>query len=389
MALAAAAVWLLAMHVLDLYWLVMPNLHTAGLAPSLLDVAALIGCVGVFLAAFGWLLQASGAGAVARSAPAGIAHLRERLTQYVGKGTPPCPSTSRPWPAWLPCSPVPPAPLFAGDIVGTVTYTGKVPTLEAASPWTPTRPAPPSTAASRCRTRRWCSAPATPWATSWCASRAPARAPPAAPATPVVIDQKGCQYYPHVARHPGRPDPQAEQLRRPAPQRARPAQGQHAVQHGDAGQPQGGGPQVRQGRGHVPGQVRRPPLDDGVRRRLHHTPTSRSSGKDGKFKISGLPPGTYEVEAWHEKLGVKTAKVTVAASASRPPPTSRSRRRASDRANDRVTLSRSRESHGHNRTSRPLIDEAAHEHAEHHARWASGASTCSRPTTRSSASSMR
>jgi hypothetical protein len=37
------------------------------------------------------------------------------------------------------------------------------------------------------------------------------------------------------------------------------------------------------------------------------------SGKDGKFSIGGLPDGTYEVEAWHEKLGVKTGTVTVAA----------------------------------------------------------------------------
>jgi plastocyanin len=36
------------------------------------------------------------------------------------------------------------------------------------------------------------------------------------------------------------------------------------------------------------------------------------SGKDGKFSIGGLPDGTYEVEAWHEKLGVKTGTVTVA-----------------------------------------------------------------------------
>jgi plastocyanin len=37
------------------------------------------------------------------------------------------------------------------------------------------------------------------------------------------------------------------------------------------------------------------------------------SGENGKFTISGLPPGTYEVEAWHERLGTKSASVTVAA----------------------------------------------------------------------------
>lgn len=57
MALAAASVWLLVMHLLDLYWLVMPNLHAAGPVLSLLDVAALIGCCGVFLAAFGGALR--------------------------------------------------------------------------------------------------------------------------------------------------------------------------------------------------------------------------------------------------------------------------------------------------------------------------------------------
>jgi hypothetical protein len=56
-ALASAAGWLLVMHLLDLHWLVMPKLHPEGLAPSLLDGAALIGSIGVFLAAFGWSLR--------------------------------------------------------------------------------------------------------------------------------------------------------------------------------------------------------------------------------------------------------------------------------------------------------------------------------------------
>jgi plastocyanin len=35
---------------------------------------------------------------------------------------------------------------------------------------------------------------------------------------------------------------------------------------------------------------------------------------DGKFSIPNLEPGTYEIEAWHEKLGTQKATVTVGAS---------------------------------------------------------------------------
>jgi plastocyanin len=38
------------------------------------------------------------------------------------------------------------------------------------------------------------------------------------------------------------------------------------------------------------------------------------TGPDGKFTISGLDPGTYEITAWQERLGTKTASVTVGAS---------------------------------------------------------------------------
>jgi hypothetical protein len=37
------------------------------------------------------------------------------------------------------------------------------------------------------------------------------------------------------------------------------------------------------------------------------------TGPNGRVTLAGLPPGTYTVEAWHEKLGTKTQQITVAA----------------------------------------------------------------------------
>jgi plastocyanin len=42
-------------------------------------------------------------------------------------------------------------------------------------------------------------------------------------------------------------------------------------------------------------------------------PFFSATGTDGKFTISGLDPGTYEITAWHERLGTQTATVTVGA----------------------------------------------------------------------------
>lgn len=36
------------------------------------------------------------------------------------------------------------------------------------------------------------------------------------------------------------------------------------------------------------------------------------TGEDGRFELSGLSPGTYELEAWHPVLGLRTAKVKLA-----------------------------------------------------------------------------
>ena len=37
------------------------------------------------------------------------------------------------------------------------------------------------------------------------------------------------------------------------------------------------------------------------------------TGTDGKYTISGLDAGTYEITAWHERLGTQTASITVGA----------------------------------------------------------------------------
>ena len=41
------------------------------------------------------------------------------------------------------------------------------------------------------------------------------------------------------------------------------------------------------------------------------------SGKGGTFALAGLPPGTYTIEAWHEKLGTQTQMVTIGAKESK------------------------------------------------------------------------
>ncbi len=51
--LLAGAVWMLAMHFLDLYWLVMPTLHAHGPRPGLLDLTTFVAVGGLFAAALG------------------------------------------------------------------------------------------------------------------------------------------------------------------------------------------------------------------------------------------------------------------------------------------------------------------------------------------------
>ncbi len=42
------------------------------------------------------------------------------------------------------------------------------------------------------------------------------------------------------------------------------------------------------------------------------------TSKDGKFELKDLPPGTYTIEAWHEKYGTSDQTVTIGAKESKP-----------------------------------------------------------------------
>jgi len=39
---------------------------------------------------------------------------------------------------------------------------------------------------------------------------------------------------------------------------------------------------------------------------------------DGKFSLANLDAGTYEIEAWHERLGTQKATVTLGAGDTKP-----------------------------------------------------------------------
>jgi len=132
------------------------------------------------------------------------------------------------------------------------------------------------------------------------------------PATPVVLDQKGCRYVPHVLGiQVGQPlevvnsDPTLHNV--------------HAVaklnQEFNTGQPIQG---MRHTHTFSTVEVMTPFKCDvhswmsayvGV---LDH-PFFAVTGEDGQFSLQGLPPGTYTIEAWHEQLGTQTQTVTVGA----------------------------------------------------------------------------
>ncbi len=54
---AALGAWMLAMHYLDLYWLVMPTFRPESPTPTLLDLVAFVALGSLFVGALGWLMR--------------------------------------------------------------------------------------------------------------------------------------------------------------------------------------------------------------------------------------------------------------------------------------------------------------------------------------------
>jgi plastocyanin len=132
---------------------------------------------------------------------------------------------------------------------------------------------------------------------------------------PVTIDQKGCQYHPHVlALQTGEPlsvvnsDPTTHNIH-PVPKDNR---------EWNESQPPGAQPIMQ--------SFARPEVAIPVKCNVHpwmkayiavfNNPYYAVTGKDGSFTIKNVPPGTYTVTAWQEAYGSQDQMVTVGPSES-------------------------------------------------------------------------
>jgi plastocyanin len=130
------------------------------------------------------------------------------------------------------------------------------------------------------------------------------------PSTPVVLDQKGCRYVPHVL---GVQVGQNLEILNSDPT----LHNVHAVpkanQEFNMGQPLPGIKHTHQFSTRevmVPFKCDVHPWMNAWVGVLDH-PYFAVTGADGSFSLKGLPPGTYTVEAWHETLGTQTQSVTI------------------------------------------------------------------------------
>lgn len=132
------------------------------------------------------------------------------------------------------------------------------------------------------------------------------------PSTPVVLDQKGCRYVPHVL---GAQVGQDVEIVNSDPT----LHNIHAVpmsnREFNTGQPLPGMKHTHRFTARevmVPFKCDVHPWMHAYIGVLDH-PFFAVTSTDGSFELKGLPPGTYTVEAWHETLGMQTQMVTIGA----------------------------------------------------------------------------
>jgi plastocyanin len=132
------------------------------------------------------------------------------------------------------------------------------------------------------------------------------------PSTAIVLDQKGCRYVPHVL---GAQVGQTVEVLNSDPT----LHNIHAVpmanREFNTGQPLPGMKHAHRFSARevmVPFKCDVHPWMRAYAGVLDH-PFFAVTGADGSYQLTGLPPGTYTIEAWHETLGTETQTVTIGA----------------------------------------------------------------------------
>jgi hypothetical protein len=129
------------------------------------------------------------------------------------------------------------------------------------------------------------------------------------PTQAAVVEQKGCMYMPHVLAvranqplHMVNDDPTSHNIH-PTPANNR---------EWNKAEPPGSSVDEAFAREEIaiPVKCNVHPWMHGYIAVFKH-PYFAVTGKDGSFDLSNMPPGTYTIEAWHEKLGTSTQTVTV------------------------------------------------------------------------------
>jgi plastocyanin len=129
------------------------------------------------------------------------------------------------------------------------------------------------------------------------------------PAEPVVVEQKGCLYQPHVlamrANQPLELVNQDSTAHNIHPQPVNNREWNKAEPPGSKMEETFAREEIA-----IPVKCNVHPWMRGYIAVFKH-PYFAVTSKNGSFDLSNLPPGTYTIKAWHEKLGIATQTVSV------------------------------------------------------------------------------